>query len=203
MKVYAETSWMLDIVFQQERFEGSNLVLSLAQERKIELCLPEIIVWEGNQKVERRNAQRRNTIDLLHKERREFTRSQNPLYLSRSEALRVEIQELTRISVMESEHFDELVEELLPIARWLHLDQNIWVSLPNLQEEYELTRMDALIYATIRADAVANPDVERCFISYDQVFDKTAIKRDMNSLGITPLASTDAVTGFLQNRLDA
>ena len=201
MRVYAETNWLLDLVFQQERFAASSFVLSLAQDRKIDLCLPEIIVWEGNQKVERRNAQRSDTIKGLRDQRREFSRSQNPFYQSRSASLQVEIDELGTISGIEHKRFDQLIDELLPIATWLHLSQDIWAKCLDLQDQHELKQTDALIYAIIRADAALRPDVEKCFIDYDGAFSDPTLKQDMSALGMTLLASSDAVTGFLQSRL--
>ncbi len=201
MRVYAETNWLLDLVFQQERFTASSFVLSLAQDRKIDLCLPEIVVWEGNHKVERRNAQRDVIIKQLKQEKREFSRSQDALYQSRVASLEIEIQELDNISAIERKRFDLIIEELLPIAIWLHLSQDIWARCLDLQEQHELKQTDALIYAIIRADAALHPDIAKCFIDYDRAFSDPALKQDMSALGITLLASSDAVTGFLQSRL--
>ncbi len=150
MRVYAETNWLLDLIFQQERFAASSFVLSLAQDRKIALCLPEVIVWEGNHKVDRRNAQRDITVEQLDKERREFSRSRNPLYQSRVTSLEIELEELDTISSIERARFDKIVEDLFPIATWLHLSQDIWTSCFDLQDQYEMKRIDALIYAKVK-----------------------------------------------------
>ncbi|MBI1925327.1 hypothetical protein HYR99_13880, partial [Candidatus Poribacteria bacterium] len=176
MRVYAETNWLLDLVFQQERFVASSFVLSLAEERKIDLCLPEIIVWEGNQKVERRNAQRGDTIKQMRRESREFGRSQDPLYQFRSDSLKVEIRELVNISDIERGGFDQTITAILPIVTWLHLSQEIWGNCLDLQDRYAMKRTDALIYAVIRADAALHPNVGKCFIDYDRIFDTPGLK---------------------------
>ncbi len=170
MRVYAETNWLLDLVFQQERFVASSFVLSLAEERKIDFCLPEIIVWEGNQKAERRNAQRGDTIKQMRRESREFGRSQNPLYQSQSTALEVEARELNDISDIERGCFDQTITAILPIVTWLHLSQEIWADCLDFQDRYAIKRTDALIYAVIRADAALRPNVGKCFIDYDRGF---------------------------------
>jgi len=201
MRIYAETNWLLDLTFQQERFAASAFVLSLAQSHQIDLCLPEIIVGEGDQKVERRNAQRRTIIEGLGRERREFGRSQEALYQARYVSLEPEIEGFKSISDLERRRFDQIIEELLPIATWLHLSQEIWVKCFDLQDGYGLKRTDALIYAIICADAALHPDVEKCLINYDRVFDDPELKQEMSRLGITLLASAEAVTGFLQSRI--
>ncbi|MBI1922949.1 hypothetical protein HYR99_01730 [Candidatus Poribacteria bacterium] len=176
MRVYAETNWLLDLVFQQERLEASSFVLLLAQDSKIDLCLPELIVWEGNQKVERRNAQRGDTIKQMRRESREFNRSQNPLYQSRSTQLDREFRELESISDLERDRFDQIIMEIFPIVTWLHLSQEIWADCLDLQDRYAMKRTDALIYAVIRADAALHPNVGKCFIDYDRIFDTPGLK---------------------------
>lgn len=120
MRVYAETNWLLDLVFQQERFAASSFVLSLAQSRKIDLCLPEFIVWEGNQKVERRIVERGTIIKQLQGESREFGRSQEAAYQTRSASLEVEAYRLEDISIVERARFDQIIPEIHPIVMWLY-----------------------------------------------------------------------------------
>jgi len=94
-----------------------------------------------------------------------------------------------------------IVKDISKFITWLHLDDNSLQKSFELENDYELDRHDALIYAVIRADASKEKRSEKCFIDYDADFKAPALKRDMEVSGITLLNSPESVEGFLRSKL--
>jgi len=156
MKVYVETNWLLDLALEQERIRASSFVLELAKNSKIRLYLPEICLVEAEQKIVRRRLQRETLIENLQSEGRELIRNCDAMYQSQAAAIDQDIIQLRRISDFEREHFNATVRNISKFLTWLHLDDNSLQKSFDFDENYALNRLDALIYAVIRADAASD-----------------------------------------------
>lgn len=201
MKVYVETTWLLDLALEQERMQASSFVLELAKDKKILLCLPEISLVEADQKIVRRRLQREALINQLYQEGRELIRTRDAMYQSQAAAIDQDISQLRYISDFEREHFDATVRDISKFLTWLHLDDDSLQKSFNFENHYELSRLDALVYAVVRADAASDLASEKCFIDYDGDFKDSELKRDMTRLGITLLSSPESAEGFLKSKV--
>ena len=201
MKVYVETNWLLDLALEQERIQASSFVVELAKEQKAHLCLPEISLVEADQKIVRRRLQRETLIENLRQEGRELVRSRDTIYQSQAAAIDQDIFQLRDISDFEREHFNSTVRDISKFLTWLHLDNDCLQKSFDFEEHYDLNRLDALIYAVIRADAASDLASNKCFIDYDGHFQNPKLKRDMTGLGITLLGSPESVENFLRNKV--
>jgi len=201
MKVYVETNWLLDLALEQERIQASSFVVELAKDKKIQLYLPEISLIEADQKIVRRKLQREILIENLQQEERELKRGRNTRYQAQAAAIGKDITRLIEISEFEREHFNKTVRDISKFLTWLHLDDDCLQKSFDFEERYALNRLDALIYAVIRADAASDLATEKCFIDYDGHFKNPELKLDMTGLGITLLGSPEGVENFLRSRL--
>jgi len=198
MKVYVETNWLLDLSLEQERIQASSFVIELARDKKICLCLPEISLVEADQKIVRRKLQREILIENLRQEGRELKRVRDAMYQAQAAAIEEDITRLIEISDFEREHFDATVRDISKSLTWLHLDDDSLQKSFDFEEHHGLNRLDALVYAVVRADAVSAPASEKCFIDYDGDFSDTGLKRDMRVLGIKLLGSPESAENFLR-----
>jgi len=196
MKVYVETNWLLDLTLEQERIRASSFVVELAKDKKIRLSLPEISLVEADQKIVRRELQRDFLIHQLRQEGRELIRSRDARYQTQAAAIDDDISRLLEISAFEREHFDATVRNISKFLTWLRFDDDILQKSFDFEDDYELARLDALVYAVIRADAISDKASEKCFIDYDGDFNDPALKRDMAGLGITLLGSPESEDWF-------
>jgi len=201
MKVYVETNWLLDLALEQERIRASSFVLELAKNSKIRLYLPEICLVEAEQKIVRRRLQRETLIENLQSEGRELIRNCDAMYQSQAAAIDQDIIQLRRISDFEREHFNATVRDISKFLTWLHLDDDSLQKSFYFEENYSLNRLDALVYAVIRADAASDLATEKCFIDYDGDFKEPELKLDMTELGITLLGSPESVENFVRSKV--
>ena len=201
MKVYVETNWLLDLVLEQERIQSSSFVVELAKDKKIQLYLPEISLIEADQKIVRRKLQREILIENLQQEERELKRVRNTRYQSQAAAIGKDITRLIEISEFEREHFNKTVRDISKFLTWLHFGDDSLQNSFDFEKNYELSRLDALIYAVIRTDAASDLATEKCFIDYDGHFKNPELKLDMVGLGITFLSSPMSVENFLRSQI--
>lgn len=201
MKVYVETNWLLDLTLEQERIRASSFVVELAKDKKIRLSLPEISLVEADQKIVRRKLQRDALIHQLQQEGRELKRSRDARYQTQATAIDDDIRRLAAISEFERENFDVTVKDISKFLTWLRFDDDSLQESFDFEDDYELARLDALVYAIIRADAASDKAGEKCFIDYDGDFNNPALKQDMAGLGITLLSSPESVVGFLRSKV--
>ena len=201
MKVYVKTNWLLDLALEQERIRASSFVVKLAKDKKVHLFLPEISLVEADQKIVRRRLQRETLIENLRQEGRELIRSRDARYQSQATAIDQDIFQLRDISDFEREHFNATVRDISKFLTWLHLDDDSLQKSFDFEENYALNRLDALIYAVIRADASSDLASNKCFIDYDGHFKNPKLKRDMTGFGITLLSSPESVENFLRNKV--
>ncbi|MFQ6041775.1 MAG: hypothetical protein ACE5PV_13030 [Candidatus Poribacteria bacterium] len=201
MKVYVETNWLLDLTLEQERIRASSFVVELAKDKKICLSLPEISLVEADQKIVRRKLQRDALIHQLRQEGQELKRSRDARYQTQATAIDGDIRRLEAISEFERENFDATVRDISKFLTWLRFDDDSLQKSFGFEENYELARLDALIYAIIRTDAASDKASEKCFIDYDGDFNNPALKRDMAELGITLLSSPESLVGFLRSKV--
>jgi predicted nucleic acid-binding protein len=200
MKVYVETNWLLDLALEQERIKASSFVAELAKDNKIRLYLPEISLVEADQKIVRRRLQREILIENLRQEGRELVRIRDTRYQAQAAAIDHDIFQLRDISDFEREHFNAIVRDISRFLTWLHLDNDSLQKSFDFENNYELSRLDALIYAVIRADATSDLASDKCFIDYDGHFKNPELKRDMTGPGIILLSSPESVC-FAHRRL--
>ncbi len=201
MKVYVETNWLLDLALEQERIRASSFVVKLAKDKKVHLFLPEISLVEADQKIVRRRLQRETLIENLRQEGRELIRSRDARYQLQAAVIDQDIFQLRDISDFERQHFNATVRDISKFLTWLHLDDDSLQKSFDFEEHYDLNRLDALVYAVIRADAASDLASEKCFIDYDGDFKEPELKRDMTGIGITLLSSPESVVGFLRNKV--
>ena len=137
----------------------------------------------------------------MRQEGRELERSRDARYQVQAAAIEDDIRRLAGISEFERENFDAMVRDVSKFLTWLRFDDDSLQKSFDFEEDYELARLDALVYAVIRADAVSDKANEKCFIDYDGDFKDSALKQDMAGLGITLLSSPESVVGFLKSKV--
>lgn len=201
MKVYVETNWLLDLTLEQERISTSSLVKELAKEEKICLCMPELSIVEAGQKITRRRIKRDELERKLRQERQELIRSRDERYRSQAKAIEQDIRRLREISEFEMKRFNVTVRDISKILTWLHLDDDSLQKGFDFENQYDLDKFDALIYAVIRFDAALDKSSEKCFVDYDSDFEDPALKQDMANFSITLLNSPESVEGFLRSKV--
>ncbi|WP_437488731.1 hypothetical protein WME75_09335 [Sorangium sp. So ce1014] len=155
MRVYAESNFVLEIVLEQEQHLACDGLIGLAVDRSIELVLPAYALLEPHETLARRIIEwkrLRSGLDIQHKQ------------LQRSASMSVEASQLGDASYLliraeqnAKERFFAVRERLLGVAQILPIDGPALLAAGNLVKGFALNLPDALMLASVLADAEARP----------------------------------------------
>ncbi len=155
MRVYAESNFVLEIALEQEQHQACNELVSLAASKSIELVLPAFALLEPYQTVVRR----KNEWKALHKD--QLTHAQQlerTAWISADVPLLRDAADLMLRAEQEiSKRFLDIRSKLLDVARFVEIDDAVLREASAMGAQLGLELPDAVMLASVLADAIAHP----------------------------------------------
>lgn len=156
MTVYVESNFVLELALQQEQAEAVRALLDLATRAQITLALPAIALTEPFSTLTQRGRNLNSEISLLRDRARDLAR--NVSYQEEVRDLTAVQSHLESISVRETVRLSETVATLLDAARVIPLDSTAFAAARELQTEFNLSPVDAIVLTVVLRDLAQNTD---------------------------------------------
>lgn len=187
MRVYAETNFVLEMVFEQGEVADAEALVALAGLRLVDLVVPAAALFETSETVHRRVADRRELARRVEQEL---------VQVGRSLSLEQEASDvrgtLVRAATLVTERHRAVREQLMGAVRWVPLDENVLKAALQVEAERGLEPPDAVMLASVLADA-GEQGVESLFVSKNpEDFDTPDIRAALRALGCEMVFSIHA-----------
>ena len=164
MNVYTETSFVLELVFEQEQCESCEQLILLAESGRIRLILPAYCLAEPHEKLVR---QKKSRNDLINSTDAVFNQ------LVRTTSLTPKVtnikQDLTAIiarsSVEDSKRFAVYRRRLLLVTEIIPLTMSILSDAISAETALNLPGQDTLVYASIMNHIRQYSKLTSCFLN--------------------------------------
>jgi predicted nucleic acid-binding protein len=191
VRVYVESNFVLEIVWEQEQEGPARRLLELAGEGSIELVIPAFALVEPHWTRQRRSTNRKAHLQRLVNEQRNLMRSS-----ARAEVVVTVnrlIDQIGRMDAADDASHQNLVAHMAKTCRVLKLDGQEIMEGISVQAQTGLKYFDALMLATIVVDlGSSRPTGECAFVSRDsRAFDDPMVRKLLADLGCRYLASFD------------
>ena len=167
MNVYAETNFLLEVAYLQERCDSCNAILDLARHGSVSLIIPAFSIAEA-----------RNTWDSKLSERNVLLRDQlQPLIrqLSRSlqfRSLPETSRDLMAAIVSSGNDARARLEEVITVVSQHgtieHLTGSVLSAATELEPRFSLSPPDSLVLASVIEHLKTVPSGPKCFVSQDK-----------------------------------
>lgn len=165
MNVYVESNFVLALALRRQESEHCRELLGLAEAREIHLHLPAFCIAETYEALHRRAKRRQRLREELSRELTELARS---MPYAESAA---ELGELTafllRSGEEESASLDDTLESVLDAAEVIPIGRSTITAAANLQRSRNLSRQDAMVYASILESLAFLTPGPCCFVTHD------------------------------------
>ncbi|AUX21206.1 uncharacterized protein SOCEGT47_016850 [Sorangium cellulosum] len=155
MRVYAESNFVLEIVLEQEQHLACEELINLALGGSIELAVPAFATLEPHGTIVRREVEGDRLRKELALRMREVQRTAS--MAADASRLRDASELLIRAEHNASKRFLEVRARLLDAARIIALDGAALRAAAALVDEFGLKLPDAVMLASVLADATARP----------------------------------------------
>jgi hypothetical protein len=160
MIVFAESNFVLELAFEQAELDAVSAIVSLAEQKAIQLVCPAFALTEPYEALGRRTKDRRHTLGLFRAEMQQLARSQT---YSALEKMSSEVTDaLAASGAVQAENLDRIIKRLLICSTIIPLTGNVIVSAYDVRDEYGLVMQDALIFASVHSylrDAQSGPKI--------------------------------------------
>ncbi len=147
MKVYVESNFVLELTFLQEQHSSCDKILSLCEEKCIELILPAYSLVEPIETLRRRQKNRRRIQQDLKGELTQITRSSS--FAEQSGDLTRFTGLLTQSAKEDMKNFEFVRTRLLDSADVIALDTQILKEASSYERDYGLSKQDAIVYSSV------------------------------------------------------
>jgi len=162
--IYAETNFLLELAYRQERCESCEEILAMARAGTITFALPALCVAEARATLKRRTDERREFHDNLKKHLREISRSQSFRGLMEDSrdvvAAFITDAEESKVRLEEAVHAIRSSGVLIPLNGEIVWESRLYEIVLSLSSE------DALILESVRSHA-AGEKGPKCFVTQD------------------------------------
>jgi predicted nucleic acid-binding protein len=163
MNIYAETNFVLELVFEQEQFSSCEEILVLCEQGKAQLILPAYCLAEPHEKLTRQARNRKELQQNLNVELQQLSRT--PSYDARIKSIK-DIAGLLVQSNQEEEHrFIDYRQRLLRVSEFVPLTADILREAAKYEAPYDLTPPDAVVYASVLSHLQLNTPSTSCFLN--------------------------------------
>lgn len=201
MIVYAETNFLLEVAYLQERRQSCETILALARRRSVALVIPAFSVAEA-----------RSTWDIRLSERNILLRDQlQPLIrqLSRSqqfEALPETSKDLLAAIVASGEEARGRLEQAIAVIEEHGtiepLSTEVLIAAVELERRCSLSPPDSIVLASVIAHAKSTPVGPKCFVSQDRKgFANPAIYDELAHYQCKVLVNFEDAVGYIESVL--
>jgi predicted nucleic acid-binding protein len=200
VKIYVETNFVLELVFDQEQSESCEQILALCTAGQAQLVLPAYSLAEPHETLVRKRKQRQAAWVPLDLELSQ---------LARTAAYRAPIQEIQAVAPIfqtasedESQRFADYRQQLLQVAEIIPLSQSVLEQAANCELAYNLSPQDALVYASVAAHLARTQPLIACFLNRNsRDFDTPDILEALRSLNCRMIPRFDHGYRFIQTQI--
>jgi predicted nucleic acid-binding protein len=163
MIVYVESNFIWELAYLQEQHDSCDSILSLAEQKAIQIVLPTFSAIEVRVSASRRAHRRRKFHDRLNRELRELSRSRPYQEISsRTEPL---IAALIESAEAERDRLESVLSRLLSVCQLSPIDGTTVQSANGYTSRLKLSPNDAVIFASIMQDLATKPAGPKCFLN--------------------------------------
>jgi predicted nucleic acid-binding protein len=199
LRIYAETNFLLEYVFDQEQSRSCKNILSMVELGVAELVIPAFSVGEAFGPLNRAHAGREATAKPLRGTLAELSRS--ALYEAFLEEAQRTLAFLVTTVDAEVRRYTSLRETLLKSARFAVLDGEVLRRADVLAPRFGLEVPDAIVLASILSDLDIHPTAESWLIERDRDFGDPGILAELESRQCKVFFRFSSAEDLLENRL--
>lgn len=200
MKVYVETNFVLELVFQQEQFLACEQILQLCETGQAKLVIPAYSLAEPHEKLTRQAKTRRDIQQVLNTELQQLARTAS--YTNRINSIEDLASLLLQSTQDETKRFVEYRERFLNSVEIVALTADILTLAATYEQSYNLKPQDALVYASVITHLRQNRPAIACFLNRNSKdFESTDIVNELNQFNCRMISRFDRGYGFIQSQL--
>jgi predicted nucleic acid-binding protein len=200
MKVYIETNFFLELVFEQEQHQWCEYLLALAEAKKIRLLLPAYCLIEPLDKLTRQGQIRRELQRTLDAEARQLSRTA-------SYTVRIsQIQDLANLFAQstfdEQQRFYQYLSRIDQSVEIIPLTAEVILEGKRHETRYDLGVQDAIVCASIMTHLRQQDRSQSCFLNRNsRDFDVPNILQELNQYNCRMIPLFDQGYQFINTRV--
>ncbi|WNG23105.1 type II toxin-antitoxin system VapC family toxin [Cystobacter fuscus] len=200
MRIYVETNFLLEMVFEQEQRDACESILRLAEgNATVTLAIPAVCFTEPHGRLRRQKGLRDELQEMLAKEHREFARTRQ-FTKEKSDAWSA-VTGMLVSSTQEAEQRLESISERLLRHQVLPLTNEVIRAGLKYREDYGLSPPDALVLASVLRDPALKQGPS-CFMNRNtKDFDESSIKNELEKYGCKLKGSFEAGLAYVHAAL--
>jgi predicted nucleic acid-binding protein len=187
VRVYAESNFVLEVIREQEQHAACEELMRLAASKSIELVLPAYSLLEPHDTLVRYEREGKLLGEKLRASATQLKRTasigDDALLLRDAENL------LIRATQQASNRFVDVRTRLLDTARLVAIDEPVLREASKLCAEHELVLPDALMLASVLADAAERPSPSIFLNRNTKDFDDPDIRARLAQVDCTLIGS--------------
>ncbi len=201
MIVYAETNFLLEVAYLQERCQSCETLLSLATRRSVSLVIPAFSIAEARSTWDSRLSERNVLLrDQLQPLIRQLSRSQQ------FEALPETSKDLVAAIVASGEEARGRLEQAIAVVEEYGAIEPLSVEVlgaaVELERRYSLSPPDSIVLASVAVHAKTAPAGPKCFVSQDRKgFANPAIYDELARYDCKVLVNFEDAAGYVESVL--
>ncbi|MCH8886501.1 MAG: hypothetical protein IIC13_07930 [SAR324 cluster bacterium] len=201
MNVYVESNFVLEIALHQEQVQSAEKILTLAKQGECQIFIPAFSLAEPFWTITQRGKERIESLNILIREQRNFSRSVKHKELAKL-AGRI-IEEIENIAFEEEGDLEDLVWDLIGQVNVLELGIPVLTGARDILLQLDLGMQDAIVLASIleHLENLQNRS-ESVFISRDRRdFGNPLIIQRLKNLDCTYISNFKDGLGFIQSSI--
>jgi predicted nucleic acid-binding protein len=200
MIVYVESNFILELAYVREEHASCDRLLTLAEDRRVELALPAFCLGEPYESWVRRSKDRRALLDRFAQEIRELSRSQ-----PYSDLLK-ESQDITKTLIQsgedEKQRLDGVIGRVIETATIIPIERDTIIAALRLQGERSLSPQDSIVYASVLSHMAGASDQAKCFLTKNsRDFANPDVDEDLQGHDCKLLTNFDNGLGYIESQL--
>lgn len=197
MRIYVESNFLLEIVWEQAQEDSARRLLELAGGGSIELVVPSFALIEPYWTLRHRSGARQHHLEQLGNTKRALIRSR----AGTDAAATVDrlIEQIGRLDVADDASYKDVVKEIFRVCRTVDLRSDEIVKGSSIMVQTGIGYFDAVLLATVLADLRAHPPIKECaFVSLDRRgFSDPTIQALLADLGCKYIGSFEDAVAFV------
>lgn len=162
MIVFAETNFVLELVFRRDKSLCCRALIDLAANQQISLKLPAYSMVEPYEAIVRRRKSRAQVHDSITRELKEITRSLQ--FEEEAHELAQLTSLLIQVGETEQNEMRQVVSQLLQVAEIVDLNAAILQQALAFQDQLGLSPQDSVVFATV-SSALSQCGGPACFVT--------------------------------------
>jgi len=163
VNVYAETNFVLELIFAQKHIESCENIVLLCEQKLAQLVIPAYCMVELHEKLRRQSGERVRLQSDLLRELRQLGWTVS--YADRIKSISDIASLLVQSNDEEKARLEQYRQRLLAITTIIALTSAILVNGSQYEKQYSLSPQDAIVYASVMDHLRQEPQIMSCFLN--------------------------------------